>query len=391
MHFPRSLYLVLVTVSLFAFLAFLHSQGIPNQLKNISGLTASPYTTGNNSQMHSLCPTGTRNFQPGVPKYSEINYSRVVILPCMKEDEIAWIKKELPTVDIAVFVANDSTASLHPPKNKGHEVVIYLSYIIENYASLPDISIFMHSHRWTHHNNDLLDYDAVSMITRLRNSHVIREGYVNMRCDWDPGCPEWLHPTNLQTSLGKQEEAVLSRCWGELFPFEPLPNFLAQACCAQFALSKERILSIPLSRFIFFRNWILMTPLSDYISGRIWEYSWHYIFTGRHVNCPAEHVCYCDSFGVCFGGESQYQDFLELRLEKENLESELEGLKNKEAGWKEKNHPETNGSASVSTAAMSFALQNKIEALKNELQSLRLMALKRGENAENRTGKCAKV
>lgn len=383
---------MLVTVTLFVFLAFLHSHRIPNPGDNISNPTTSLYIIGNDgSKIYSPYPSGTTVSKSGFFKSKERNHSRVVILPCMKEDEVAWIKKELPDVDIAVYAANDTIAPLHPPKNKGHEVIIYLTYIIENYTKLPDITIFMHAHRWTHHNNDLLDYDAVQMIRRLSNSHVIREGYVNMRCEWDPGCPEWLHPTNSQASLGKQEEAVLSRCWGELFPYDPLPRFLAQACCAQFALSKERILSIPLSQFIYFRNWIMMTPLSDYISGRIWEYSWHYIFTGRHVNCPIEHLCYCDGFGVCFGGKSQYKGFLDLRLEKENLESELEGLQNRKAGWKEQSYPGFNASAAIPNAAMSIILQDKILAMKTELEFQKRNALKRGEDPKNRAEECGRL
>lgn len=318
-------------------------------------------------------------------------YSRVLVVPCMKEDEVVWIKQELPEIAKAVYVVNDSTAFMHPPKNKGHEVMVYLTYIIDNYASLPNVSIFMHAHRWTHHNDGLLDHDAVEMISRLSDNHVIRRGYVNLRCEWDPGCPEWLHPVHSQASLAKQEEEVLSRCWGELFPSDPVPPFLSQPCCAQFALSKERILSIPMSRYLFYRDWILTTPLSDYISGRIWEYLWQYMFSGEYANCPLEHVCYCDGFGICFGGEIQYQAFVELKMEMENLEMKLHDW-NRGANNREKQSiSHWHGTRITSFSDLQPAyLSDQVQAMKKELQSRKMDALERGRQAQNRAEECGR-
>lgn len=258
------------------------------------------------------------------PNPSGSIYSRVLVIPCVNEQETDWVKTELPDVELVTYVANDTRAILHPPRNKGHEVMVYLSYIIDHYANLPDIVVFMHAHRWAPHNTELLNHDAVEMIKRLSSQHVLRRGYVNMRCKWDPGCPEWLHPDNKHETLIRQEEMMASKCWAELFPLEALPPFLAQACCAQFALSRERILSIPLSRFIYYRDWVLATPLSDYISGRIWEYLWHFLFTGSSSYCPTERRCYCETYGICFAGEGPFEDFKKLRHQRDRLKSRLE-------------------------------------------------------------------
>lgn len=324
------------------------------------------------------------------PWNEDSEYSRVLVVPCMKEDEVIWIKQELPEIAKAVYVVNDSTAFIHPPKNKGHEVMVYLTYIIDNYARLPNVSIFMHAHRWTHHNDGLLDNDAVQMISRLSDNHVIRRGYVNLRCEWDPGCPEWLHPVNFQASLGKQEEAVLSRCWRELFPSDPVPPFLSQPCCAQFAVSKERILSIPMSRYMFYRDWMLTTPLSDYISGRIWEYLWQYMFSGEYANCPLEHVCYCDGFGICFGGEIQYQDFIELKMEMEKMELKLDDL-DTGANREKQLIRDWHGTRITSFSDLQPTyLSDQVQAMKKELKSRKIDALERGEYAQNRAEECGR-
>lgn len=241
---------------------------------------------------------------PGNTSWYGSDYKRALVVSCVEEKDLVWIAEDSLGVTLSAYIVNGPTALKHPPLNKGNEVMTYLTYIIDHYNELPEIVIFMHSHRWAIHNNELLDYDAAQMIQMLRSDFVIKEGYINMRCDLRPGCPEWLYSNNSKESLKKQEEAVLSKSWSELFPFDPMPPFLGQPCCGQFALSRERILSIPLSQFIFYRDWILTTPLSNYISGRIWEYSWQFVFTGRHTYCPTKYSCYCYGFGVCFDGKN---------------------------------------------------------------------------------------
>ena len=269
--------------------------------------------------------------RPGKPKLKGSNYTRVVVVPRMRSDDVSWIQEELPGLEPAIYVADDPAAMMHPPQNKGHEVMIYFTYIVDHYSDLPDIIIFIHAHRWTHHNIEILGYDSVRMIKRLNNEYVSLKGYVNMRCQWSPGCPEWLHPHETGDILSKQEQVVLTRCWEELFPFNPLPETLGGPCCAQFALSKERILSIPLSRFVFYRDWMLRTPLNDYVSGRIWEYLWQFLFTGEGVHCPSEHSCYCQGFGLCFGSNTEFNRFQELVRSKEMFERELKGLRESQA------------------------------------------------------------
>lgn len=80
-------------------------------------------------------------------------------------------------------------APLRVPKNKGHEAMVYLTYIIDFYDALPDITIFMHAHRYSHHNNAILDHDATAMMPNLSSERVIREGYVNMKCSLHPDRP----------------------------------------------------------------------------------------------------------------------------------------------------------------------------------------------------------
>lgn len=267
-----------------------------------------------------------KHFPPGKEKPPGSTYSKMLIVPRTKYEDTTWIHDAFPVggpVNTSIYVADDPWAPLHPPKNKGHEVMIYLSYIIDNYDDLADVNIFMHSHKVAWHNNELLGHDASLMINRLSSERVQREGFVNMRCHWTPGCPDWLHPGTLEKDANKKEEVLLAQSWSEIFPLHDIPTVLAQPCCAQFALSRERIRALPLSRYVFSRDWLLRTPLSDYLSGRVWEYVWHYLFTGQNILCPKEHVCYCDGYGICFGGEKEYDAFFGQVHEKEHLEMKL--------------------------------------------------------------------
>ena len=390
----RKLIQLISIVAFIVFFSFLHklnNEGFSHGERRVGGheeilLDASAWSISETQgSLDSAASSLSSHFHPGVPKPFGSTYSRVVVIPRLQSDNISWISDKLPDIHTAVYIANDPLAALHPPKNKGHEVMIYLSYIINHYNALPDILIFMHSHRWTHHNNDLLAYDAAEMVRRLNSDYVTREGYMNMRCHWSPGCPEWLHPGNARESLDKQEEVVLSRSWSELFPSDPLPAALGQACCAQFALSKERVLSIPLSRFVYYRDWIMRTPLSDYISGRIWEYSWQFLFTGQSIYCPAEHTCYCGGFGLCFGGASEFEEFEELRRQKQKFELELNELHDRRAMSQETNMELQRSNHSAMRDAF---LSDQIQILQQELASRKRNALERGLNPNIRAEEC---
>ncbi|KAJ5899870.1 hypothetical protein N7495_004614 [Penicillium taxi] len=264
------------------------------------------------------------NFIPGTPKPLGSQYSKMLVIPRLKTEDVDWIERELPGWGTAIYTADDPHAPLHPPKNKGHEVMIYLTFVVDFYDELPDIAVFLHAHQTAWHNDAIFNQDAAEMLRRLSMDRVTREGYMNLRCTTAPGCPDWMHPGAVLEDESKQEEVLLARAWSEIFPDEPVPSVLAQPCCAQFAVSSERIRTIPRSRFIFYRDWLLQTQLSDYIAGRIWEYLWQYVFTGNSVVCIEESVCLCDGYGVCFGGPSEYQAFIELQESSKRLKDEVD-------------------------------------------------------------------
>ncbi|TVY80715.1 hypothetical protein LSUE1_G005763 [Lachnellula suecica] len=351
-----------------------------------SQLAQVPFTSAEQqTQEPELGPVAKVPFRAGTLKAVGASYTKTIIVPKTIKEDVNWIEENFgsdTTIRKVIYVADDPTAELHPPKNKGHEVMIYLSYIIDHYNNLSDVNIFMHSTRFSWHGNDLLDNDAVQMISRLSSERVQREGFMNMRCHWDPGCPAWMHPGAVEEDFNKQEETMLARTWSELFPLDSIPEVLAQPCCAQFAISSDTIRSQPLARYVFYRDWLLRTNLSDYISGRIWEYVWQFIFTGKNVVCPKEHACYCDGFGVCLGGEDEYTNFYARRKERNELESELIIYHEKLTVYRESK--ERGEETDEIEAGKDLELEGRIEGLKAWEEQKKQLAKERGDVAINR-------
>lgn len=332
-------------------------------------------------------------FRAGKPKAPGAEYSRAIVMASMKSHNTSWVDESLSDIlepsgpfQKVVYIADDRSAPHHPIKNKGHEVMIYLSYIIDYYDKLPDISIFVHSDRWTWHNNEVMDNDLAGMIRHLSPERVVREGYVNLRCGWEPGCPDWLHPKDVrETGAQKHEEKVLSERWKELFPMEEMPEVLSQPCCAQFALSRERIRSISMSRYYYLRSWILRTNIDDYRSGRVFEYIWQFIFTGQGVVCPDMYVCYCDGYGICFDGKKGYDEFFDLRYSRSVAQRQIRLLKGESPdGDVTKEGVFMGGDQVESTDKSLEQLQVEFQDLEAKMQTLKDEAFIRGRSAQVR-------
>lgn len=409
---PRSLLplLAIATVAFFSFLYYSTNvkeswRGLPQKIglgetvpEPTSSKTADAAESASSGEGHGAKPKPTKwssipKFEAGVGMPADYNFTTVLVVPRTREEDVDWIDENLPDYQTAVYVADDRSAPLHPPKNKGHEVMIYLSWIIDNYADLPDVAIFMHAHRYAWHNSDMLDLDAVQMVRRLNPNRVLREGYMNMRCHWEPGCPDWMHPGEVEDDIQKHEQKLLAKAWSELFPLDPIPEVLAQPCCAQFALSRDRIRAIPLQRFVAYRDWLLRTPLDDALSGRVWEYVWQYVFTGQNVYCPIQHICYCDGFGVCFGNDENYKAWTDLRYTQLGYEFELKDWHEKEKLVHQSMQDGTFDELAeidIPEVGRDKWLEEEMERIKQDLKHRRDAAIERGNDPQIRANDCGR-
>jgi hypothetical protein len=364
----------------------LSSYFLPEQASQVQGQPPSSLpneiTQPGNKPIWKPRPT----FSLGIPPGPGHNYTKVLVMPKVREENTEWVHEKIPGLQTAIYIADDSSAPLHPPKNKGNEVMVYLTYLIDHYEDLPEIMMFLHSHRFSWHNNDILNKDAYEIITRLSSERVVREGYMNLRCHWNPGCPEWIHPGRIEVDDWKKEEREFAKVWSELFPLETIPEVLAQPCCGQFALSRERVLAIPKTDFVFYRDWLLRTDLPDSLSGRAWEYLWQYIFTGENALCPDQHVCYCDGYGVCFEDDDAFDHWFELKWKQNDLRKELDT-------WHENAELIDDAGAGVLDEANQLdvpevgrdaVFRKEMDQLQQQMDEERDNAVHRGNDAQNR-------
>ncbi|KAK5134310.1 hypothetical protein LTR08_006739 [Meristemomyces frigidus] len=227
-----------------------------------------------------------------------------VIAAGRSNEDLTWMaffRQNWTTFPYDVDNANNSNEALRIPKNKGREAMVYLSFIIDNYESLPWCAIFVHGHSEAWHQDDTI----VRLLGNLNRAALSRAGYISLRCDWYPSCPAEIRPMDHDAVvwgpgyLRDEAEAAIAGNWRQLFPGERLPATIASPCCAQFAVTRQAILRRPISDYKRVRQWLINTLLEDEVSGRVFEKLWAYMFTGEAVHCPPPQKCSCKYFGHC--------------------------------------------------------------------------------------------
>ncbi|KAI0967688.1 hypothetical protein F4678DRAFT_482994 [Xylaria arbuscula] len=237
------------------------------------------------------------HIEPTLPTPFELE----LVVASMSRENTTWVYTYLPkNWQKNVYIVDNPTATLTVSENKGHEALVYLTYIIDRYDSLPNNMLFLHASRFAWHNDDP-DYDALPTLQHLRLSYLQESGYVNLRCVWLIGCPAEIQPVLDEGAPGTDMKAkhIYKKSFEELFPELPVPEMVAVSCCSQFGVTRNTILRRPKEDYIRYRRWLLQTPLDDSLSGRVFEFSWHIIFGMPPVHCPSASECYCKTFGLC--------------------------------------------------------------------------------------------
>ncbi|KAM5472951.1 hypothetical protein MauCBS54593_002664 [Microsporum audouinii] len=225
-----------------------------------------------------------------------------MVVASMKRENTTWLHDYLPGWKKNIYVVDDHNAELTVPMNKGREAMVFLTYIIDRYDSLPENVFFHHAERFQWH-NDNPDYDALTLLQRFRLDYLKEEGYANLRCDWALGCPSAIRPfvdaTNTVHGEGVTSKHIYKQSFEELFPGEEVPKTVAVSCCSQFAVRRKTIQNRSREEYIHYRKWLLDTDLDDGLSGRVLEYAWHIIFGKEAIHCPNAGTCYCKMYGLC--------------------------------------------------------------------------------------------
>lgn len=137
-----------------------------------------------------------------------------------------------------------------------------LTFIIDNYHRLPNVTFFLHGHPFNH------NVDILTHIAAMRK--------------WSPDLVGFTHlnnqayvKTSFRTLRGQEQCVAAVRQLGLDIDTESWSSSTAFAgeCCGQFAVSSDRVLAVPLEWFVLARKLV-------YEGGCCYcfEYLWHFIF-----------------------------------------------------------------------------------------------------------------
>lgn len=257
--------------------------------------------------------------------------TRTLVIASTTKDDTAWLSQIPATHNWSLAhyrVDAPLSPSLSVPSTAGNEAVVYLTYIVDHYDALPDVVLFHHAHLQGWHQT----FTSLEEVSLLRAEHVLKAGYASTRCvNAMPSCENIVPLENGRPGLfvnfaGLDREThlvTLLEAFLEPKKGETVPPKLAAPCCAQFAVSGERIRSRSKEWWVSLRNWLVETPLPSMTSGRLMEHLWHIWFgmpavlsvlqpyspwsvtaqgkmlTTCWVNrCPSFESCQCHVYGI---------------------------------------------------------------------------------------------
>lgn len=190
------------------------------------------------------------------------------IMTAHYHEDISWLN----CTDLPKFVYSKTNKNYRlVEKNKGQEVPCFLSYIIDHYENLPIKTLFLHGHRISSH----MDFNIDFIIPIL-----------NWDCDsfFSINRRSWYQEISQKVYLDRDAYDVwLKHNWHLFGDYLPFPEKLLFYSGAQFVVHKDLITQYPLKFWINLYDFVQNTDLSNFITSRIFEYTWHYIFTQNPI------------------------------------------------------------------------------------------------------------
>jgi hypothetical protein len=78
-----------------------------------------------------------------------------------------------------------------------------------------------------------------------------------------------------------------------------MPDAIQGPCCAEFIVSRKALHSRPLEFYTAAQKWITTTDaLTPLQLAYVFEYTWHYIFTGKPIIMQPQQQCLCELYGL---------------------------------------------------------------------------------------------
>ncbi|KAK4498753.1 hypothetical protein PRZ48_009263 [Zasmidium cellare] len=278
-----------------------------------------------------VCPGLARTTKPAL-----------VVSRVAADGDPTWLEPLKEKYHLCVYtvdgVRDKTSYHLQVPANRGHEAMVFLTFLADNYENIPAAgAVFVHGARYQWH-NDSPDYDNLDLLTALNVSSALEPyGYHNLRCDWSAStcsAKESVPQRSLETVFKARLQPWDARAVSDVALADALVTLFGSGtkteqvllsradairsqCCAQFVVSPQRIWRHSRAEYVALRQWLLdggygkgTAPLDDRVAGRIISYIWHILFMQDSLNnmsldqlnaqaCPSASECYCRLYGRC--------------------------------------------------------------------------------------------
>ena len=205
---------------------------------------------------------------------TDIEYKEAIVVSAHYNEDLSWINLVKYPVKVYSKTIKDEN---YIDFNKAQEAPSYLKYIIENYNSLPEYSIFVHGHLESYHQTD--------NIINLINNVKFEGSVVNLNRDWRQTISikdKFIDANLVHTDENDLRFYWLKQNWNDFIgEWLPLPDLLSFISCAQFAVHKSCITQYPIEFWQQLFDFCKKTELENYVSSRLFEYTWYYIFSRK--------------------------------------------------------------------------------------------------------------
>jgi hypothetical protein len=191
-----------------------------------------------------------------------------LIISSHYNENLDWINNVSESVKI--YSKTNPTYNL-VSGNQGQEIPCFLQAIIDNYYNFPDKILFVHGHKISEHQ----DYDIDFIINNL-NWNLNDFFSINKRT--------WYQEVSITHHQELDGYNWIHDNWNLFYDTNlPLPTKLLFYSGAQFVINKELILQYDIEFYKKLYYWVQSTKIDSYITSRIFEYLWHYIFTRNPI------------------------------------------------------------------------------------------------------------
>lgn len=194
-----------------------------------------------------------------------IEDSNAVVVSSHYKEDLNWVNLvNYPVKIYSKTIKNQNFIDF----NKVQEVPAYLKYIIENYNNLPEYSIFVHGHLTSEHQED--------NIVNLINNVKLDKPIINLNRK------DWFQTISKGDEFKDRKFSWIEENWKDLIGnYLTMPSSFSFPSCAQFAIHKSCIQQHPIQFWQHLFDWCKNTNLENFVSSRIFEYIWYYIFSGK--------------------------------------------------------------------------------------------------------------